>query len=138
MKCILKLKELPTGMYEHTCEICGKTYVVRGKVLITECGEYGDLCLTGCQLHKLLHTLGINPVGDCDCISHANEMDERGIDWCRNNFETILGWMREAAKERGIPFIEIAAKLLIKQAISLAEKEIERAIRRNPSIHQNR
>ncbi len=49
----------------------------------------------GTELKTILATLGIQPGGSCDCNSKANKMDEWGVAGCRDNRETIIGWMRE-------------------------------------------
>jgi hypothetical protein len=49
-------------------------------------------------------------------------MDKRGIDWCERNQDTIVGWLEEEARARELPFVPIAAKLLVKRAIRNAKK----------------
>jgi hypothetical protein len=50
-------------------------------------------------------------------------MDEEGSKWCRDNMHIIIEWMREEAKNRNLPFITIAAKLLVLRAIRNSEKK---------------
>ena len=48
--------------------------------------------------------------------------------WCEANIEEIVGWLRESAAERGLPFVDIAARLLVRRAIANARKaEAKRA-----------
>jgi len=57
-------------------------------------------------------------------------MDSKGCDWCESDegMAEIMGFLREAAEERGLPFVDIAARLLVKRAISNARKaEAKRA-----------
>jgi hypothetical protein len=51
-------------------------------------------------------------------------MDERGCDWCDSpeGMAEIMGFLREAAEERGLPFVDIAARLLVRRAIANARK----------------
>ena len=50
-------------------------------------------------------------------------MDQNGIEWCENNIDTIVEWLREEATKRKLPFIDAAGKLLVKRAISNAKKK---------------
>ena len=48
--------------------------------------------------------------------------------WCEANIEEIVGWLRESAEERGLPFVDMAARLLVRRAIHNARKaEAKRA-----------
>ena len=61
---------------------------------------------------------------DCKCNARARYMDEKGCDWCESDegMAEILGFLREAAEERGLPFLDVAARLLVKRAIHNARK----------------
>lgn len=47
-------------------------------------------------------------------------MDANGPAWCKANADTIVGWLREEAERRGMPFSETAARLLLWLAIRRA------------------
>ncbi len=67
---------------------------------------------------------------DCKCTSRAAYMDAKGCDWCESDegMTEIMGFLREAAEERGLPFVDMAARLLVKRAIHNARKaEAKRA-----------
>lgn len=50
----------------------------------------------GTQMKRLLQELNV-PHAWCEsCSQRAATMDANGIDWCRQNRETITGWLREA------------------------------------------
>ena len=51
-------------------------------------------------------------------------MDEKGCDWCESpeGMAEILAFLKESAEERGLPFVDIAARLLVRRAISNARK----------------
>jgi hypothetical protein len=49
-------------------------------------------------------------------------MDRQGVEWCQANIETIVGWLREQATARGLPFFKAAARLLVRRAIANARK----------------
>lgn len=48
-----------------------------------------------------------------------------GIEWCESEegMKTILGWLREESEKRGLPFVEFAAKVLVKRAIHNARRK---------------
>lgn len=78
----------------------------------------------GTELANLLKTIGIDAKEKgCSCRSHAKRMDKEGPQWCRDNIETILGWLQTEAKKRKLPFIKTAAKQVVLLAIRRAEKK---------------
>jgi hypothetical protein len=81
-------------------------------------------CLPGAELKKLLGRLGITSTPDCLCNSVARKMDAWGPDECEKpeRISEVLDAMRENASERGLPFIELAARLLIRRAIRNARR----------------
>lgn len=46
----------------------------------------------------------------------------QGVEWCEANVDTIVGWLREQATARGLPFLDLAGRLLVKRAINNARK----------------
>ena len=74
-------------------------------------------CLPGTELKKLLARIGITSTPDCSCNRVAREMDQWGPDECEKpeRMAEILAAMRENAEKRGLPFIEVAARLLIRK-----------------------
>lgn len=76
----------------------------------------------GTELKKVLGKLGISERPGCKCNSRAREMDHRGLDWCRNNVEMIVDWLREEAQAQGLPFVELGARMLVRYAIRRAAK----------------
>lgn len=77
----------------------------------------------GTELKSLLATIGITASPDCKCNRRAIYMDEQGCDWCEANIDEIVGWLRESAAERGLPFLDVAARLLVKRAIANARRK---------------
>ena len=49
-------------------------------------------------------------------------------DWCEQNIDTIVGWLREEAEKRKLPFVAVGAKLLVKRAIAAARKAEKSAL----------
>jgi hypothetical protein len=76
----------------------------------------------GTELKKLLAKVGIVSSPDCSCNARAAEMDRRGVEWCEANIDTIVGWLREQAEARGLPFLDIAGRLLVRRAIANARR----------------
>lgn len=71
----------------------------------------------GTHLYNLLKRFGIREEEGCKCDERKKLMNLMGPDWCTDNIDTIVSWLREDAEKRGLPFIEIIVKLLIKRAI---------------------
>lgn len=76
----------------------------------------------GTELKKLLSKVGIKASATCSCNKRARRMDERGIEWCEQNVETICDWLQEEATKRKLPFVRLAGKALIHLAIKRAKK----------------
>ncbi len=77
----------------------------------------------GTELKNLIAKFGLKPGLNCKCGQHIREMDQKGIEWCESNIDTITEWLREEAQRAKLPFTEIGAKLLIKRAINNAKKK---------------
>jgi hypothetical protein len=75
----------------------------------------------GTELKKMLATIGITAEPTCKCNARAEEMDrmEQAFPgWCEANIDLIVGWLREEAERRKLPFVDLAGKLLVKRAIA--------------------
>lgn len=77
----------------------------------------------GTELKALLSRVGITSTPNCKCNKRAELMDSMGPEWCRANEDVIVGWLKEEAEKRKLPFVPLAAKLLVRRAISNAEKK---------------
>ncbi len=61
-------------------------------------------------------------------------MDANGCEWCEAHLDEIVGWLREEATKRGLPFVDMAGRVLVKRAISNARKaEARRAKEAQPA-----
>ena len=76
----------------------------------------------GTELKKILSSVGITATPNCSCNARALEMDRNGVEWCESNIDTIVGWLREEAEKRGLPFVDIAGRLLVNRAIRNARR----------------
>jgi hypothetical protein len=77
---------------------------------------------------------------DCKCTSRAAYMDAKGCDWCESEegMAEIMGFLREAAEERGLPFLDLPARLLVKRAIHNARRKEAAANAQRPPHHDRR
>lgn len=76
----------------------------------------------GTILSQMIKSVGIVMTQGCSCRRHAIEMNTRGNDWCENNVDTIVGWLREEAKKRKLPFMDSIGKLIVNRAVKKSRK----------------
>jgi hypothetical protein len=84
----------------------------------------------GTELKKILFKVGIASTPNCKCNARARHMDAMEAQepgWCEANIDTVVGYLREAAADRGLPFLDLPARLLVRRAISNARREQARA-----------
>lgn len=81
----------------------------------------------GTEIKALLSRVGITATPTCSCNARAREMDDRGIEWCEAHLDEIVGWLREEAAKRKLPFFDAAGRVLVRRAIANARKEQARA-----------
>lgn len=93
----------------------------------------------GTELKKLLAKVGITATPTCSCNARARAMDEneaREPGWCEAHLDEIVGWLREEAEKRKLPFLDMAGRVLVRRAIKNARKEAAARAERPP--HQDR
>lgn len=122
IKCVECGRLLPRWEGKHPIAVC------RGKQPEPPKPVMGP----GGYLKSMLKWIGIVAKPNCACNSRARHMDAMGAAWCRQNIETILGWLREEAEQRKLPFPEASARGLVLLAISRSEKAAKRMARRTP------
>jgi hypothetical protein len=76
----------------------------------------------GTILTGMISTLGIKSTSNCSCRRHALEMNDKGPDWCEQNTDTILSWLKEESSKRNLPYIELVAKTMVQRAISKSRR----------------
>jgi len=78
----------------------------------------------GTELSKLLKRFGIEPTPTCSCRAKAAQMDAWGPDECSRpeRIDEVVAVMREEANARGLPFLDVAGRLLVKRAIANARR----------------
>lgn len=81
-------------------------------------------CLAGTALKRLLAgwPFQITSTSTCPCNARAAEMDSKGCDWCEEHIDEIVGWLREQAEARGLPFLDVAGRMLVRRAIGNARR----------------
>jgi len=77
----------------------------------------------GTELKALLAACGITATEDCPCNKRAKIMNIWGPDGCDQHFDQIVGWLREEAERRAMPFVEPVARLVVSRAIRNARKQ---------------
>lgn len=76
----------------------------------------------GTVLSKMIKSMGIVMSDSCSCRRHAIEMNTKGNDWCEQNIDTVVGWLREEAHRRGLPFVDMVGKLMVGRAVKKSRK----------------
>lgn len=69
----------------------------------------------GTELKKLLASIGIHATPTCKCNKMAKKMNEWGQE-SLNHIEEIVDVMEETAKARGLPFVRLGGKALVRLA----------------------
>jgi len=110
----------------YRCTRCWREIVTDTLPIYATCRGYRG---AGHFLSRSLSWFGLRGSENCKCRVRARLMDERGPDWCEENLPEVIGWLREAAEERGLPFVEAVATLFVRRAIAKAR----RAARNPPS-----
>ena len=84
----------------------------------------------GTELKKMLSWF--STTGSCNCLGHATLMNRWGPKVCRQNMNTIAGWLVAEAKERAVPtFVsKVIAKAIVREAIRRAERTEQKGLRR--------
>ena len=117
----------------RTCTVCGVRDDFCGTPRLCPGPSQRSVALVqprgpGAELRAILGHFGITASADCKCRGRAALMDANGCDWCETNIDEIVGWLRESAAERGLPFLDAVGRVLIRRAIANARrKEAARA-----------
>lgn len=132
MNCIYEAIEVHAEGTFYRCAVCQHERVSRYAPhdLHRPCGE-GSVSQViesaeapsgvGTELKRILETFGIT-TGSCNCTYHEKLMNAKGPDWCAANVDMIVGWLKEEATKRGLPFVTFAVRLLVMEAIRQARK----------------
>lgn len=77
----------------------------------------------GTELKLVLKRFWIVAQPNCKCEQRAREMDANGIAWCEEHIGEITDWLETEAKSRHLPFVRLAAVVLIRRAIKNAKRK---------------
>lgn len=125
---------LGDGVY--VCTTCGRRVRSKSRRIVAACRASGEYHLTngrlakaqagrgpGAELKRLLaRWLGVKDSQGCRCDARAHKMNLWGCDGCEQRLDTIVGWLRDEAGRRGLPFFKPAASALVRAAIRAARK----------------
>ena len=112
----------------YTCELCGRSRLVSNVKFRCNCKSFAvprKKRGPGTELTELLKSYGIEEKSGCSCRAVARQMDQWGIDGCRQ--QKNLDWIVERAKENAQKyswFVRLPAMITLPLVISMA---IERA-----------
>lgn len=114
------------GEGRRRCAACGTTITATAATIHRKCVNLSakPICGPGCHLSRLLAWFWIKADDSCSCKARAAEMDRNGPDWCEAHADTIVGWLREAAEERGMAFYEFGARAAVALAIWRSRREL--------------
>jgi hypothetical protein len=78
----------------------------------------------GTELSKLLKRFGISPTPTCQCRAKQQEMDAWGCDEASKpeRIDEVVAVMRAEAEARGLPFLDVAGRMLVRRAIANARR----------------
>lgn len=86
----------------------------------------------GTELKRLLSLVGITATEDCACNRNAAQMDAWGPDECELRIDEIVGWLEKEASSRGLPFVKVAATMMVKRAIAASRKKLKAEAKKQP------
>ena len=78
----------------------------------------------GTELSRLLKRFGIEQLAACQCRAKQQDMDHWGPDECERpeRIDEVVAVMRAEAEARGLPFLDVAGRLLVRRAIANARR----------------
>lgn len=79
-------------------------------------------CGPGSELKKILARIGIVGGEGCSCDLRAYELDLLGCEWVESHADIVVGCLREQARSRGLPFLDVAGRMLVRRAIKNARR----------------
>lgn len=75
----------------------------------------------GTELKKLISWF-YSPTKKCKCDTRIQKMNSWGPDKCEQNMDTILRWLQHSASIAKVPYLEIAARMMVAKAIRKSRK----------------
>lgn len=122
------------------CQRCGWGWKGTGKFPHRECKVAKPKQGPGDYLHlAILKWVGEGPTRCCGCNDRIREMNEWGLDGCREHLDTIVEWLTDEAARRGWWKYAVAvpgSKLFIKRMVLGAIKQAEVSINACTRAHE--
>jgi len=125
LSCAFRCRRRPSGTHVCRCATCKRVVRVSHIPVHAECRpRAASVAGVGDQLASALKAFGIYSTAGCSCAAMQEKMNERGCGWCESpeGMNEIVSALRENAEKRGLPFVDIAARLLVRRAIHNARK----------------
>ena len=104
------------------CRVGMREAGVQPTDLVKASPRQGPQAGPGTELKEMLSWLGIKAAPTCSCNQRAAQMNIWGADECERRLDEIVGWLREEAAKRKLPFVEAAARKVVQWAIQRARK----------------
>lgn len=107
---------------DGVCIVCGVATGNSNSIRL--CGQDRHASGPGTELSKLLKRFHIEPTPTCACRAKAAEMDAWGCDEAEKpeRIAEVVAVMRSEAEARGLPFLDVAGRLLVRRAIQNARR----------------
>lgn len=74
----------------------------------------------GTAMKRLLGGVGLAAGAGCKCKERATLMDQHSVEWNIRNRQVVVGWLREEAEYRKLPFWGPGAMLLFWISVALS------------------
>jgi hypothetical protein len=89
----------------------------------------------GTVLHRILESMGIESLPGCKCLQRKTIMDQWGWAECQKpeRVDEIVGWLKEEAATRGLPFIEVVARAALVAGLAVGSKVYVERLERKDS-----
>jgi hypothetical protein len=123
----------PQALNDYTKAVSSELLVEAGKPPL----YYGQG--PGTRLKNLIGWFIETPPG-CDCENRSQIMDAWGVKGCRNNLNTIINWLDEAALLKGINITRLGIKALVESVLYvsiLLDRQKEIGLEKNPEVRIN-
>lgn len=91
-----------------------------------------SIAMCGSALKDALKVLGFIDTTNCKCANYTKEMNANGPDWCRENIDTIVSWLKESydamseERRKVMPFDPEMVSLLVVTVIDQAEEAAQK------------
>lgn len=108
---------------DNVCTVCGR-HTARPESIRVCNRQPPSVSGPGTELSNLLRRFGINPTPTCQCRAMSQKMDQWGCDECERpeRIAEVVAVMRAEAEARGLPFLDVAGRMLVRRAIQNARR----------------